>query len=90
MSIFLKDPGSVTEYAVDWDAGYLAGRSIAQSVWSAVPAGLVLSGARLAGGRTAIMLASGAAGTLYRVTNRVTLSDGSSDERTLAVRTEDR
>jgi hypothetical protein len=90
MSIFLKDPGGVIEHAVDWDAGYLAGRSITQSVWQVSPAGLTLAGASLAGGRALITLSAGAAGQLYRVSNRVTLSDGSSDERTLVVRVEER
>ena len=90
MSIFLKDPGGVIEHAVDWDAGYLAGRTISQSIWQVEPAGLTLAGARLASGRAAITLSGGWAGSVYRVSNRVTLSDGSSDERTLVVRVEER
>ena len=90
MSIFLKDPGGVIEHAVDWDAGYLAGRSISQSSWQVEPTGLVLGLARLEGGRAAITLSGGVAGHVYRVVNRVTLSDGSSDERTLVVRVEER
>ncbi|OYZ14795.1 MAG: hypothetical protein B7Y35_09030 [Sphingomonadales bacterium 28-64-96] len=90
MSIFLKDPGGVIEHAVAWDAGYLAGRTISQSIWEVEPAGLTLSGARLVGGRAAVTLSGGAAGSVYRVTGRVTLSDGSSDERTLVVRVEER
>lgn len=90
MTLFLKDPGGVIDHAVDWDAGYLAGRSITASVWQVSPAGLTLSGARISGGRTAITLADGLAGRIYRVSNRVTLSDGSSDERTLVVRVEER
>ena len=90
MSIFLKDPGGVIEHAVDWDAGYLAGRTISQSSWQAVPAELTLGAPRLLAGRTAVTLSGGVAGRVYRVSNRVTLSDGSSDERTLVVRVEER
>ena len=92
MNIFLKDPGGVIEHAVDWDAGYLAGRAISQSSWQVVPAqsGFALSGARREGGRTAITLSGGDAGCIYRVTNRVTLSDGTSDERSLLVRVGER
>ena len=90
MSIFLKDPGSVIEHAVDWDAGYLAGRTISQSSWNAAPIGLTLASPRQSGGRTAISVSGGLAGSVYRVVNRVTLSDGSSDERTLVVRVEER
>ena len=90
MNIFLKDPGGVIEHAVDWDAGYLAGRTISQSVWAVAPTGLTLTGARLGAGRAAITLSGGTGGSVYRVSNRVTLSDGSSDERTLVVRVEER
>lgn len=90
MSIFVKDPGSVIEHAVDWDAGYLAGRSITQSTWTVLPAGLTLSDPHTAEGRTVITLSGGSVGLVYRVSNRVTLSDGSSDERTLVVRVEER
>lgn len=90
MSIFLKDPGSVIEHAVDWDAGYLAGRTISQSIWQVEPAGLTLSGARLVAGRAGVTLSGGAPGSVYRVASRVTLSDGSSDERILVVRVEER
>jgi hypothetical protein len=91
MTLFLKDPGAVVDHAVDWDAGYLAGRVIVTSVWSALPAGgLTLGNARIEAGRTAITLNGGTAGQVCRVTNRVTLNDGSSDERTLVVRVEER
>jgi hypothetical protein len=94
MSIFVKDPGASVDHAVDWDAFYLAGRSIAGSIWTVLPSGgadaLMLSGARVAGGRTAVTLTGGVAGRIYRVTNRVTLSDGGNDERTLVVRVEER
>jgi hypothetical protein len=94
MSIFVKDPGARAEHAVDWDAGFLAGRTITASSWSVLPAGggasLQLEAPRIAGGKTAILLAGGMVGQLYRITNRVTLSDSSIEERTLMVRVEDR
>ncbi len=91
MTLFLKDPGAVIDHAVDWDAGYLAGRNIVASAWRVVPdGGLTLANPRQAQGRTAISLGGGMAGQLCRVTNRVTLDDGSSDERTLVVRVEER
>lgn len=89
MSIFVKDPGSSLVHSIDWDAGYLGGRFLVQSQWSVAPAGLTLSGATNDGRRTGIVLAGGAIGTIYRVSNRVTLSDGSCDERALVVRVEE-
>lgn len=94
MSMFVKDPGARVDHVVDWDAGFLAGRSISGSSWSVLPdtgaAGLLLESPRMAGGQTAVTLAGGRIGQVYRVTNRVTLADGSNDERTLVVRVEDR
>lgn len=91
MTLFLKDPGAAVDHAVDWDAGYLAGRIISASTWTVLPAaGLTLTNPRSDSGRTAITLNGGTAGQICRVTNRVTLDDGSSDERTLVVRVEER
>lgn len=94
MSIFVKDPAASVDHAVDWEGAYLAGRGIAAALWSVLPSGgdapLLLSNARVVGGRTAITLSGGSVGQVYRVTNRVTLSDGSNDERTLVVRVEER
>lgn len=94
MGMFVKDPDSAVDHAVDWDAGYLAGRQISQSQWQVQPAGgampLQLANARQTAGRTAVTISGGQPGLVYRVTNRIGLSDGSSDERTLVVRVEER
>ena len=93
MAIFLKDPGAAVDYAVDWSAGYLAGQAIAASAWSVSPggAGAVTIGAdRIEAGRTVVRLSGGQVGTLYQITNQVTFSDGSADQRLLVLRVEDR
>lgn len=93
MAIFLKDPAAVIDYAVDWSAGYLAGQTISDSSWSVLPAdagGVVVTASRFETGRAIATLAGGVRGMVYRITNRVTFSDGRSDERALALRVEDR
>lgn len=96
MSMFLKDPGSSLDHAVDWGSLYLAGRTIVASEWRLAPdqtgraQPLTLTAAQLVGGRTSVRIGGGAAGQVYRVVNHVSLSDGNSDERTLVVRVEDR
>lgn len=91
MSIFVKDPAALVDYAVDWAAGYLGARSIVASDWDIRPAGaLALAAASIAGGRAVATLSGGVPGQVCRVTNRVRLSDGRSDERTLVIRVEDR
>lgn len=94
MALFLKDPGASLLHSLDWDAGYLAGRSIAASTWTVLPVAgespLAVDQPQIIGGKTQARLTGGLAGKLYRITNRITLSDGCMDERTLFVRVEDR
>ena len=93
MAIFLKDPTAALDYAVDWQAAYLNGQTIAGAAWSVSPDepdGLAVAVAIEANGRCVATLIGGRRGHLYRLTNRVTFDDGRSDERSLDVRVEDR
>lgn len=93
MAIFVKDPAAVIDYAVDWQSAYLAGQAISQSDWSVAPdepGGIAIAVAVTAAGRSVATLVGGRRGHLYRLTNRVSFSDGRSDERSLDVRVEDR
>jgi hypothetical protein len=92
MSLYLKDPQARIDHAIDWSL-YLAGQSIVASVWSVIPEepnGLEVDTAAFAAARTAARLSGGIAGRLYRLTNRVTLSDGQTDERSSLFRVEER
>jgi hypothetical protein len=91
--LFVKDPAAVLDYAIDWAAGYLAGQSITASNWSVSPedaAGVTITEPRIEGGQTLAALHGGMCGHVYRITNRVSFSDGGHDERTLIVRVENR
>lgn len=93
MGYFLKDPGASIDYSFDWSAGYLAGTGVSASAWSVVPAepgGLLVASSSHAPERTAALLTGGIAGRVYRLVNRVTLTDGRVDERMLTIRVEDR
>lgn len=93
MSFYLKDPGSRVDHAIDWGASYLDGQTVAGSAWSVFPAeseGIVVEAASFDLTRTGATLSGGIAGHIYSVTNRVTLSDGRVDERSITVRVEDR
>ena len=92
MSFYLKDPEARVDYAIDW-SGYLDGQTIAESQWTATPdeaGGIAIEQSSFDLNRSAVRLSGGTAGRLYRVTNRVTFSDGSVDERSIALRVEDR
>lgn len=93
MAIFVKDPTATVDYAVDWSAGYLSAQEITSSVWQVAPAeagGLVVTAHTQTPGKTRASLAGGRLGQVYRITNKVVLSDGNSDERMLVVRVEER
>jgi len=93
MTIFVKDPGATIDYSVDWSAGYLGGQTITGSTWTVAPTGsgaISVGASAIAAGKTVATLSGGLPGLLYRITNRVIFSDGRSDERTLALRVEDR
>lgn len=92
MSYYLKDPGARVDYAIDW-APYLDGQSILLSQWQIFPletGGIAMVEASFSGGRAAARLQGGIVGRTYRLSNLVTLSDGSIDERSLILRVEER
>jgi hypothetical protein len=92
MSFYLKDPQSRVDYAIDWE-NYLDGQTIVSSLWSVVPVelgGIEVDGDSVSAGRTAARLTGGIVGHCYSISNLVTLSDGSSDARSIALRVEDK
>lgn len=91
MAIFLKDPGALVDYSVEWTADYLAGATITGSTWAVTPAGgVTVEASAIAPGRTMVTLAGGHAGIVYHILNRVNLSNGRRDARLLVLRVEDR
>lgn len=93
MAVMLKDPGARLVHGVEWGTAYLDGQYLAASSWSVEPdeaGGVTIDGHSFDPVRTSATLAGGREGVSYRVTNRVTLSDGQVDERSLMVRVEQR
>lgn len=90
---WLKDPGATLDYRVDWGAVLADGVTLSQSMWAVEPVeagGLAADSGAIGGSAASVRLSGGVSGHLYRVTNRVIFSDGSSDERTLLLRVEER
>ncbi len=93
MSLYLKDPQARIDYAIDWSAAYLDGQAIAASLWTISPddpdaIGVLAS--TFDAQRTSATLSGGKSGCIYRITNRVTLTDGQIDERSISLRVEGR
>ena len=92
MSFYLKDPYGIVDYAIDWSQ-YLDGRTIVASAWSVLPdeeGGVAIDEISFEPSRTAARASGGIAGHVYGLANHVTLSDGSSDDRSIALRVEQR
>lgn len=93
MTMIVKDPDSRIDFEFDWAAAYSGGQAVTASAWTVAPGeagGVAVAAAAHDLTRATVTLAGGVAGHVYRVTNRVTLSDGQIDERSMTVRVEER
>ncbi|MBJ7502118.1 MAG: hypothetical protein JHC57_20365 [Sphingopyxis sp.] len=93
MTMMVKDPGTRIDFEIDWAVACRDGQAVVASLWAAQPdeeGGVSIAGSAHDLMQTTVTLAGGVAGHVYRVTNRVTLSDGQIDERSVAVRVEER
>lgn len=94
----LKDPGAVLDYSVDWAGGGYLGqvpdqRSVMGSSWTVEPVeagGLTVSSQSLASNIATCIISGGIVGHIYTLTNRATISDGTTDERSILIRIEER
>lgn len=93
MSLFIKDPDSRIDYSVDWGAAYLGANLIAASHWQVTPleeGGVEVAASGHDGLSTLVTLTGGRTGASYALTNRITLTNGEVDERSIAIRVEQR
>jgi hypothetical protein len=93
MTLLLKDPRAVLDYAVDWGAEYLGEEQLAQSSWSVdpdEPGGLFVADSHFDPAISTVKAAGGNAGRVYRLTNEVLLSSGRVDSRSIVLRVEQR
>lgn len=93
MSLFVKDPQSRIDYRIDWGAAYLGTNLIVASIWEVSPdadGGVAVAGSSHDGRSAVVTLVGGHTGASYALINRVTLSNGEIDERSVAIRVEQR
>ena len=93
MALMVKDPGARIDFDFDWDEAYPGGQAVVASSWTVAPGqagGIAITASAHDLTRTTAQMAGGVAGQVYRVTNRVTMSDGQIDERSMTVRVEER
>ncbi len=90
---FLKDPDAMLDYGVDWTAALSGQAVVTASSWQVSPAdpgGVVIGPSSFTASAATVRVSGGRPGHVYRLTNRVTLSDGQVDERSLAIRVDER
>lgn len=73
---FRKDPDSQLDFGFDWSGWLETGDSITDSSWEVDSADVTIVGDEFTDTKTKVWLSGGAAGTSYRVTNRVTTAGG--------------
>ena len=94
MTLLLKDPRAVLDYAIDWGADYLSEDDLlAGSTWSVSPdepGGVTIAGSQFAERIATAQAGGGTAGRIYRLSNRIVTQSGRTDERSIVLRVEQR
>lgn len=98
MTVFVKDPDSITDYTINWGDGYLDTNSPAETIstssWAVSPAdspGMSVSGTPTKTTTTATaFVTGGVVGRVYALVNTITTSGGRTDERSIILRVEER
>lgn len=94
MTLLMKDPAAVLDYAIDWGAQYLdQGDLLADSSWSVEPEeadGVAVVGSLFSDTISTVQAGGGIPGRLYRLANRVVTQSGRTDERSIMLRVEKR
>jgi len=94
MTLLLKDPEAVLDYAIDWGADYLGLDDVlTTSSWSVEPdeaGGVVVVDSSFDDKLSTVQAGGGISGRLYRLANRVVTQLGRADERSIVLRVEQR
>lgn len=93
MSLLLKDPFALLDYAVDWGELYLDNDLLAASSWSVKPveaAGLAVVSDGFEPTVATVKVSGGAPGKVYELTNHAIFASGREDRRSIQVRVETR
>jgi len=91
MQAYVKDPGATLDYSINWGGGYLqSGESLSSSIWTIFPTDMTQSSASNTASTASITVSGGSAGQIYQLSNRITTSQGRTDERSITIRVEQR
>lgn len=80
MSIWVKDPEAVVDFAFDWSTWLASGDTI-DTFTVTVPSGITLDSSSEASGVVTAWISGGTAGTTYIVECKIVTTQGRTDER---------
>lgn len=84
---FTKDPDSRMDFGVDWEDWLESTDAIADSTWLVDGTDLVVDdGSQFSATKAVVWLTGGTIGEVYRVTNRITTSEGRLADRSFRIR----
>lgn len=86
---FLKDPNAVVPFTRDWSLWLETGDSITSSTWI-LPSGITEVSSTRDSTTATIVISGGTDGEAYEVTNRITTSNGYTDDRTFKIQVRER
>lgn len=89
MDTYIHDPDAVLDYARDWSGWLASGETIATSLWI-VPEGITEGASDHTDTTTVVWISGGTGGQQYRITNRITTSQGRTDDRSITLYVQDR
>lgn len=84
-----KDPSAILDYPMDWTDWLQDAEIITASQWT-VPTGLTAANPAYSTKATTVWLSSGIPGEVYTVVNRISTSEGRTDERSFRVKVKNR
>jgi hypothetical protein len=90
VSIYIKDPDAVLDYAVDWTDWLPAGDSITGRTVAVESGDVVKASDNLAGAVVTAWISGGTVGTNASVRFRVTTAQGRTDDRTIYLKVRSR
>ncbi len=83
LKTFGKDPDAIKPYTLNWTA-FLDGDTITSSVWT-LDSGITSSSETNTTKKTTIFLSGGTVGTTYTATNRITTTNGITEDQSIQI-----
>ena len=86
MNTFAQDPDARLDYTIDWTDFLTANTDTAASIELITPEGITTDGSTLVeGSKHTFFISGGTAGRVYRITSRITTTDGRINDQSIII-----